>query len=110
MDKKDRTRFTITVIVSALGIVFMSSLATLSFCENKARNNEKSAAMLELYEREYERTYACEIRQTDYSQLKNDTFTWLCEHCTGETYLVTFELKHTGFMTYNWVEVEYYGK
>lgn len=107
MNKKERIRFTIAVIVSALLLVFMSSLATLSFCENKARNNEKSASMLELYEREYERIYACEIKQTDYSQLKNDAFTWLCEHYTGETYLITFELRHTGFMTYAWVEVDY---
>lgn len=106
MNKKEKIRFTIAVIVSALGIVFMSSLATLSFCENKARSNEKSIGTLELYEREYERIYACEIKQTDYSQLKHDTFTWLCEHYTGETYLITFELRHTGFMTYAWVEVE----
>lgn len=47
--------------------------------------------MLELYEREYERIYACEIKQADYSQLKNDTFTWLCDHfCNLDGYCPTY--------------------
>lgn len=106
MAKKEEIRFSIALIICALLIVLISSSITWCICEAKVRSNEKSTDMLELYEREYERTYACEIKQTDYSQLKNNTFTWLCEHYTGETYLITFELRHTGFMTYAWVEVE----